>query len=82
VQPGFDIDIWLGVAAPSAVSHEVVKRAGEALRDASAHPGFQLRMSTLGFDVDFRSGDKFRELIVSDHHKYGLAIREAGIKPD
>jgi tripartite-type tricarboxylate transporter receptor subunit TctC len=82
LQTEFDVDIWLGIAAPSAVSQEVVKRVGEAVRDASARPEFQLRMSTLGFNVDFRSGDKFRELIVSDHHKYGLAIRGAGIQPD
>jgi tripartite-type tricarboxylate transporter receptor subunit TctC len=55
---------------------------GQAIREISELPGVQERMSTLGFKVDFRSSDKFRELIVSDHHKYGLVIRDAGIQPD
>jgi hypothetical protein len=36
---------------------------------------------TLGFTIDFRDGDTFRELIVSDHQKYGTIVREAGIHP-
>jgi hypothetical protein len=39
-------------------------------------------MTTLGFKVDFRSSGQFRELIVSDHQKYGAVIREAGIQPE
>jgi len=38
-------------------------------------------MSTLGFNIDFRDGDQFRELIAKDHEKYGTITREAGIHP-
>jgi len=31
--------------------------------------------------LDFRTSDQFRELIVRDHQKYGMIIREAGIQP-
>jgi hypothetical protein len=39
-------------------------------------------MSTLGFNLDFRNSDQFRELIISDYQKFGAIIREAGIQPE
>jgi hypothetical protein len=39
-------------------------------------------MSALGFSLDFRDSNQFRELIVGDHQKYGTIIREAGIQPN
>jgi transposase len=37
---------------------------------------------TLGLYVDFRNSEQFRELIVREHQKYGMVIREAGIQPE
>jgi hypothetical protein len=41
-----------------------------------------MRMSTLGFDSDFRNREQFGELIVKDHRRYGAIIREARIQPE
>jgi len=80
--PGFDTANWFGVVAPARVSSEVVARVGQAIREASELPDVEKRMSTLGFNIDFRNSDQFREMIVRDHQKYGTIIREAGIQPD
>jgi tripartite-type tricarboxylate transporter receptor subunit TctC len=80
--PGFEVDIWLGVAAPLRVPPDVVTRVGQAIREVSELPAVQERMTTLGFKVDFRNSGQFRELIVSEHQKYGTVIREAGIQPE
>ena len=80
--PGFDTANWFGVVAPARVSSEVVARVGQAIREATELPDVEKRMSTLGFNIDFRNGDQFREMIVRDHQKYGTIIREAGIQPD
>ena len=80
--PGFDINIFYGVAAPAGVSSEVIARVGQAIREVIDIPEVQKRMSTLGLNFDFRNHDQFRELIASDHRKYGAIVREAGIQPD
>jgi tripartite-type tricarboxylate transporter receptor subunit TctC len=80
--PGFETANWFGVAAPARVSPEVVARVGQAIREVTELPDIQSRMSTLGFNIDFRDSNQFRELIVRDHQKYGTIIREAGIQPD
>jgi tripartite-type tricarboxylate transporter receptor subunit TctC len=79
---GFDTANWFGIAAPARVPSGVVDRVGQAIRETTELSDFQSRMSTLGFDLDFRDSDQFRELIVRDHQKYGAIIREAGIQPD
>ena len=80
--PGFDTANWFGVVAPARAPSEVVARVGQAIREASELPDVEKRMSTLGFNIDFRNSDQFREMIVRDHQKYGTIIREAGIQPD
>ena len=73
---------WFGVVAPARVPSEVVARVGKAVREITELPDVRSRMSTLGFALDFRSNEDFRELIASDHKKYGTIIREAGIQSE
>jgi tripartite-type tricarboxylate transporter receptor subunit TctC len=80
--PGFHTSNWFGVVAPARVSSEVVARVASALREGAELPDVQTRMSTLGFNLDFRNSDQFRELIISDYQKFGAIIREAGIQPE
>jgi tripartite-type tricarboxylate transporter receptor subunit TctC len=79
---GFDTTNWFGVAAPVRVRPEVVARIGKAIREVIEAPDVQKRMSTLGLNFDFRDASQFGELIVKDHQKYGVIIREAGIQPE
>jgi tripartite-type tricarboxylate transporter receptor subunit TctC len=79
---GFDTANWFGIVAPARVPPEVVACVSQAIREVTDLPDVQSRMSTLGFDLDFRDRDRFRELIIRDHHKYGTIIREAGIHPE
>jgi tripartite-type tricarboxylate transporter receptor subunit TctC len=80
--PGFDITIWFGVVAPTGVPSEVVVRIGEAVRASIELPDVQRRMSVLGYTLDYRNSDQFREMILSERDKYGKIIREAGIQGD
>lgn len=80
--PGFIMDVWLGIAAPVKVEPPIIARVGDAVRKITELPGVQSRMLALGYDIDFRGADKFRELIVGDYHKYGAIARHAGIQPN
>jgi tripartite-type tricarboxylate transporter receptor subunit TctC len=80
--PGFDTANWFGVVAPARAPPEVIARLGQVIRDTAELAEVQKRMSTLGFNIDLRDNEKFREMIVGDHQKYGSIIREAGIQPD
>jgi tripartite-type tricarboxylate transporter receptor subunit TctC len=79
--PGFDIDIFYGVAAPAKVAPQVVARLGQSIREIIDLPDVQKRIPALGLNLEFRNSDQFGELIARDHQKYGTVIREAGIQP-
>jgi hypothetical protein len=39
-------------------------------------------MSAFGYDFEAGSSDRWRDLIASDHSKYGTIIRSLGIQPN
>ncbi len=75
--PEFETTNWFGNVAPVKVPGEVL--ACVATREVAELPSEHGRMSALGFNLDFRDTDQFRELIIRNHQKYGTIIREAGI---
>jgi tripartite-type tricarboxylate transporter receptor subunit TctC len=80
--PGFDIDFFYGIAAPAHVQSDIVARVAEAVREITKLPQFLVRMSEMGMTVDFRTSDQFRDLIVAKYERYGVVVREAGIKSE
>jgi tripartite-type tricarboxylate transporter receptor subunit TctC len=60
----------------------VVTRLGGAIRAITELSEVEQRMSPLGFRLDYRPAQEFRELIASEHQRYGDVIRAAGIAPN
>src|SRR5262245_21808913 len=80
--PGFDVGVWFGIAAPVKTPGEVVERLAKEIGEITKLPDVQKRLSPLGYDLDFAGSDALRDLIASDHKRYGAVIREAGIAPN
>jgi tripartite-type tricarboxylate transporter receptor subunit TctC len=80
--PGFDLQAWLGIAAPAGAPPEVVARLSQAIREITEMPEVQRRMAAMGQNLDFRNSDEYRERLASDHEKFGAIIRAAGIEPN
>jgi tripartite-type tricarboxylate transporter receptor subunit TctC len=80
--PGFNVGVWFGVAAPAKTPREIVERLGQEIGAITKLPELQTRLSALGYDLDFAGGEALRDLIASDHKRYGAVIRAAGIAPD
>jgi tripartite-type tricarboxylate transporter receptor subunit TctC len=80
--PGFDLQAWLGIAAPAGAPPEVVARLSQAIRETTEMPDVQRRMAAMGQNLDFRNSDEYRERLASDHQKFGAIIRAAGIEPN
>ncbi len=57
-------------------------RLETAIREVTKLPEVEQRMSPLGFSLDYRPAQDFRELIASEHQRYGDVIRAAGIVPN
>jgi tripartite-type tricarboxylate transporter receptor subunit TctC len=82
VLPGFDVGVWFGIAAPAKTPRETVDRLAKEIGEISKLPEVQKRLLPLGYDLDFAGSEALRDLIASDHKRYGAVIREAGIAPN
>ncbi|MEI8152587.1 MAG: tripartite tricarboxylate transporter substrate binding protein [Hyphomicrobiales bacterium] len=80
--PGFDLDIWFGVAAPAKTPPDVLARLSREIADIVAQPDVKERIAKVGLSAAYLDGAKFGEQIRGDHERFGKIIREAGIKPN
>jgi tripartite-type tricarboxylate transporter receptor subunit TctC len=80
--PGFDLQAWLGIAAPAGAPPDVVARLSQAIREITEMPEVQRRMAAMGQNLDFRNSHEYRERLAGDHQKFGAIIRAAGIEPN
>jgi tripartite-type tricarboxylate transporter receptor subunit TctC len=80
--PGFNVGVWFGIAAPAKTARETVERLAAEIGEITSQPDVRKRLSALGYDIDFAGSEALRDLIASDHKRYGAVIRDAGIVPD
>ena len=80
--PGFEVEIWFGVAAPAKTPPAIVAQLAKEIEAIVALPDVKERTAKLGFDLAYAGSDAFRKIIATDHERYGKAIRDAGIQPN
>jgi tripartite-type tricarboxylate transporter receptor subunit TctC len=80
--PGFDLDIWFGVAAPARTPPEVLALLSREIAEIVGQPDAIARIERTGLRPAYTDGAKFREQIRADHERFGQIIRDAGIKPN
>jgi tripartite-type tricarboxylate transporter receptor subunit TctC len=77
--PGYDVQTWLGLAAPKGVPPEVVERLNGAMRAALADPATQERLRKVGMDVRASSPDEMTKLVASQVAKWKKVVADAHI---
>ena len=80
--PGFDLDIWFGVAAPAKTPPEIVARLSKQIAEIVAQPDVQERIKKTGLSPAYADGAAFAAQIRTDHERFGKIISDAGIKPN
>ena len=73
-------EAWIGLVAPRGTPTAVVQRLNRDLAAIMATPDMRNQMARLGFRTLASTPEEFRALIRDEHVKWGVAIREAGLK--
>ncbi len=79
--PGFNVEIWFGVAAPAKTPPAIVAQLAREIEAIMAMPDVKVRTQKFGFETAYAGSDAFAKLIADDHARYGKAIKAAGIEP-
>jgi tripartite-type tricarboxylate transporter receptor subunit TctC len=80
--PGYESEIWLGLAAPSATPPAIIEQINQAVRKAMATADVMSKLQSQGIDVVVSSPDQMRQRGLEDLKRWGDIIRTAGIKVD
>jgi tripartite-type tricarboxylate transporter receptor subunit TctC len=78
--PGFEVDVWLGIAAPGGTPPATVRRLDEALRAALGDPAVRDSLTRQGVLPGSSSPEAFRSLVKAEVDKWATVVREAGIE--
>lgn len=80
--PGFEALTWMALSAPAGTPKEAVARMNEAVKKASADPGYQAAMRARGMPVTPSSPEEMGALIRNETAKWEAVIKNASIKAE
>ena len=76
---GFDVESWIGVFAPAGTPDAVVQNWVAALREATAMPDVQARLTGYGFDPLGNTPAEFAQRYREDFPRVADLIKAAGV---
>ena len=79
---GFDVSAWFGVFAPAKTPKAIIDRVSEETRKAVAAPDTRKRLLDLGAEPLGSTPEEFAAFVKSEYAKWGVVVKEAGIKAE
>jgi tripartite-type tricarboxylate transporter receptor subunit TctC len=80
LDPGFDVDIWLGLFAPAGTPDAIVTKLRETVQKAQARPDFADKLNVSGsVEPLILTPDQFSTLIRADYDRYGKLVKQFDI---
>ena len=80
VVPGFDVTSWFALFVPKGTPRPIIDRIGADVRRALAEPAVKEKMASLAADSVGSTPEELAALLRSESEKWGILIRDAGIK--
>jgi len=78
----FIMSIWYGMYAPAGTPKELIARLNREVVRALESPDLRQRMTAIGIDPWPGSPGELAQLQRSEHARYGVIIKSAGIQPE
>ena len=77
--PGFEVEIWFGVAAPAKTPPSIVAQLAKEIEAIVQLPDVKDRAQKFGLDLSYAGSDELRKVIAADHARYGKAVEGSGL---
>ena len=79
---GFDVSAWFGVFAPAKTPKAIIDRVSDETRKAVLAPDTRKRLLDLGAEPLGSTPEEFTAFVKSEYAKWGVVVKEAGIKAE
>ena len=80
--PGFEIDVWLGIAVPKGTPDAVVRAINTAVRAALANPSVRDQLAKQAVRPAGSTPEQFRATVAAEVQQWAKVVRESGIQPE
>ena len=80
--PGFDVDIWFGIVAPTGTPKAIIDKMANEVGKGLATPETREKLASQGMDPFISTPEQTAALIRTDIAKYAKIIKTANIKGD
>jgi tripartite-type tricarboxylate transporter receptor subunit TctC len=80
--PGYEVEGWLGIGAPSATPPEIIDKLNREINSGIDDAGVRTHLVDLGNVPTKMSPAEYGKLIADENEKWGKVIKFAGIKLD
>jgi tripartite-type tricarboxylate transporter receptor subunit TctC len=80
--PGYDSEIWLGLAAPAGTPAAVINRINTDVSRVLAEPAVKNSLAEQGIEVRTSTPAEMTTIVVRDTQRWAKVIKQAGIKPE
>src|SRR6204780_4322748 len=72
--PGFDVNVWFGIAVPAKTPRDVIERVSREIGEIDKLPDLAQKTAPLGYDLSYLDSRQFADKIAKDHARYGKVI--------
>ena len=80
--PGFEVNVWYGVAAPAATPRLVVQKLNTEIARALRSPALAERFETLGLAIVADSPEEFARFVAAESEKMRKLVQASGARVD
>ena len=79
--PGYELQAYLGLAAPARTPPEVVEALHAWVTKALADPGVKQKLDQLGMETRAMPRDEYRKFVAQEIERWSQYVKTAGIEP-
>lgn len=80
--PGILSSVWVGILAPANTPPDIVQKLNREIVAILREPAMTARLVEQGFEVIAGTPEQFGQLMKADYERFGITVRNAGIKLD
>ena len=80
--PGFDVESWYGVFAPTGTPPAIIKKLNAEFAAALSSPEIKALLATDGSEVVASSPEYFGKVIRAEFARWAPVVKESGAKID
>ena len=80
--PGYTAHVWFGLMAPAGTPEAITNKLSEEMRAIVNLADMRERLTGIGYVINPTTPAEMRQIIASEHEKWGKVIKAAGVQPE